>query len=310
MNILITGGNGFLGFNLVKKLLTEGHNIYVFSKNSNNLNSVLKNIKFTSASNKDFILYKKDIEDFSPDIVFHFGWSGGNNHKDTNNISQFYDNVSPSIDLINIIGNLSKKPKFIGVGSFAEYGEQENLIDENTFESPLNLYGLSKLTFKKYSETLCNQYGIKWVWIRPCYVYGPGDVSTRLIPTLINKFLNNQLVKLDKCDVIIDYIYIDDFTNFIYFLALSDYTGVYNICSGEEYELKYIISQLHNLANSESDIIFDDINMKSSVSKYICGNNNKIKIATNINCEVDLKNGLIKTINYYKNERSSNINRQ
>ena len=308
-NILITGGNGFLGFNLVKKLLTEGHNIYVFSKNSNNLNSVLKNIKFTSASNKDFILYKKDIEDFSPDMVFHFGWSGGNSHKDTNNISQFYDNVSPSIDLINIIGNLPKKPKFIGIGSFAEYGTQENLITEDTVELPSNLYGLSKLTFKKYSELLCDQYKLDWVWIRPCYVYGPGDVSTRLIPTIINKFLNNQVVELDRCDVIIDYIYIDDFINFIYNLVLTNNTGVYNICSGKGYELKYIISQLHSLSNSKSDIIFDNTILKSSTLKYICGDNNKIKTTTNIDCEINLKDGLIKTIKYYKNEKPSNINR-
>ncbi len=304
--ILITGGNGFLGSNLVQKLLDEGHDIYVLSRSNINLKDVLNKIKFNFASNKDFSLYREDIHKFSPDIVFHFGWSGGNNYKDTNDVSQFHDNVGYSIELLNILNDLPKKPKFIGVGSFSEYGEQKNIITEEVVELPLNLYGLSKLTFKKYSEMLCNQYGIEWVWIRPCYVYGPKDVSTRLIPTLINKFLTNQLVELDKCNTIIDYIYIDDFTNFIYNLAISNNTGVYNICSGQEYELKYVISQLHSLANSKSNIIFDDEDKKLSNSKYICGSNNKIKKDTNIDCKIDLKTGLIKTINYYNNERSNN----
>ena len=304
--ILITGGNGFLGSNLVKKLLNKGHSIYVLSRSNINLKDVLNDIKFDFASNKDFSLYKKDIYEFSPDMVFHFGWNGGNNYKDINDISQFYDNVGYSIELLNILNDLPKKPKFIGIGSFSEYGEQKNIITEEVLELPLNLYGLSKFTFKKYSEMLCRQYGMEWVWVRPCYVYGPKDVPTRLIPTLTNKFLTNQPVKLDKCDTVIDYIYIDDFIDFIYTLTISNHTGTYNICSGQEYKLKYVISQLYNLVNSKSDIIFEDTNEKLSISKYICGSNEKIKKVTNIDCKIDLKTGLIKTINYYKNERSSN----
>ena len=304
--ILITGGNGFLGSNLVKRLLNKGHSVYVLSRNNINLKDVLDDIKFDFASNKDFSLYKKDIYEFSPDMVFHFGWNGGNNYRDINDISQFYDNIGYSIDLINILNDLPKKPKFIGIGSFSEYGEQKNLITEEVLEAPLNLYGLSKFTFKKYSEMLCKQYGMEWVWVRPCYVYGPKDVSTRLIPTLTNKFLTDQPVKLNKCDTVIDYIYIDDFIDFIYNLTLSNHTGVYNICSGQEYELKYIISQLYDLVNSKSDIIFNNTNEKLSISKYICGSNEKIKKVTNIDFKIDLKTVLIKTINYYKNERSSN----
>ena len=160
---------------------------------------------------------------------------------------------------------MPKKPKFIGVGSFAEYGPQNNIITEDTVELPLNLYGLSKLTFKKYSEMICEQYDIKWIWLRPCYVYGPKDVSTRLIPTLINKFLTNQPVKLDKCDTIIDYIYIDDFIRFIYKLSMSDNIGVYNVCSGKEYELKSIISKLTVTTDVENIEIGDG----SDVDRYV-----------------------------------------
>ena len=306
MNVIITGGNGFLGSNLVRKLLKHKHNIYVLSRNNYNLTDILSDIKFDFCENKDISLYSESIRNFQPDVVLHFGWSGGNNYNDVNSILQFENNVQYSIQLINILKDLPKLPKFIGVGSFAEYGIQTKLISESTNENPANLYGLSKLTFKKYSEILCKLYNIDWVWLRPCYVYGPGDVSTRLIPTTINKFLNHEPINLDKCDTIIDYIYVDDFTKFVYELLLSDNIGVYNICSGIEYELKYIISKIRSLTNSKSIIKFDNIDKKTSVSKYICGDNTKVKNATNMHKTTDLETGLITTINFYKHEASSN----
>jgi dTDP-D-glucose 4,6-dehydratase len=90
---------------------------------------------------------------------------------------------------------------------------------------------------------------------RPCYVYGPNDVKTRLIPTLINKFLNNEEITLDKCDKIIDYIYIDDFTEYVYNLIITQNNGIFNICSGNQYELKDVINLIYTLTYSNSKML-------------------------------------------------------
>ena len=298
MNIIITGGNGYLGSNVARRFLSKNHSVYIFSKNTSNIKDILPKINYHKITDKNPHPLQNEIAKFKPDLVFHFGWSGGNNHNDVNNPTQFYDNVESSITLINILKKLHKKPKFIGVGSFAEYGNQQKLISEDTLESPTNLYGLSKLTVKQYSEMLCKMYNIKWIWIRPCFIYGPGDVSTRLIPTLINKFKNNLPVNLDKCDTLIDYLYIDDFVNFVYDLSISSKEGVYNICSGKEYKLRDIIQLIHNLVSSKSIITFSK-NIKYPFSQYICGDNSKVKSSTNLKSFTDIKEGLIKTIKNY-----------
>ena len=298
MNIIITGGNGYLGSHMARKFLAENHSVYIFSKNTFNIKDILPKIKFHKVTNKNPHPLQNKISKFKPDLVFHFGWSGGNHHNDVHNPIQFYDNVKSSIELINTLKNLHKKPKFIGVGSFSEYGNQQKLINEDTLELPTNLYGLSKLTVKQYSKMLCEMYDIKWTWIRPCFIYGPGDVSTRLIPTLISKFKNNLPVNLDKCDTLIDYLYIDDFINFVYNLSTFSKEGVYNICSGKEYKLKDLIQLIHNLVSSESIITFSK-NIKYPSSQYICGDNNKIKSLTNLKPLIDIKEGLIKTIKSY-----------
>jgi len=274
MKIVVTGANGFIGSNIVKKLSLE-YDVYPIYKDYNN------------------------IINLSPDILIHCGWYGGSNYLYNNDINQFHQNVNTGVELIEILKQIPKKTKFIGFGSFAEFGFKNHIIDENTQESPSDLYGLSKYVFKMYSQMLCEQSNIDWVWVRPCYVYGPGDVSTRLIPTIINKFLNNQEVILDECNKTIDYLYIDDFIEMLHKILKQPATGIYNICSGEKYNLMEIINQIHFLTNSKSNIMFNsDLNRNSP--QYICGNNQKVVNLTNYSPKIDLKEGLIKTINFYK----------
>lgn len=302
MNILITGGNGFLGFNIIKKLLSEGHKIFVFSKDTSNLDIIIDQIQFSYGHTKDLVFFKDDINFFSPDIVIHCGWSGGNSYAELNDLKQIYDNIEPGIEFLKILNQLPKKPKFIGFGSIIEYGKYSIPASELQKETPIDLYGLSKLTFKNYSKMICDLWGIDWVWIRPCYVYGPYDVKTRLVPSLINKFLKGEDVTLDECNKKIDYLYIDDFVNLMYKLIISPHTGVYNICSGKAYNLKEIINTIYLLSNSNSKINFDPSLNRKLASSYVCGDNNKIITTLNIKPQIDIKTGLLKTINHYRNE--------
>jgi|688.fasta_scaffold36867_6 nucleoside-diphosphate-sugar epimerase len=300
MKIAVTGGNGFLGSSIVKKLISENNEVYVFSSSTNNLNLVLHQIKFSYGYTNDIPHFNGELAEFSPDVVIHCGWSGGNNYNDINDLNQFYDNIEPGINLIRMISKLPKKPMFIGLGSFSEYGNFTELVNESSKENPINLYGLSKFTFKNYSKLLCEQNNMKWAWVRPCYIYGPNDVDTRLIPLLIRKFLNGEEVILDECNKTIDYLYIDDFVNYFYSLLLSDEEGVFNICSGIQYNLKNIINEIHKLTNSESRIVFDSELNRKLTSPFICGDNSKILKLTGIQPKTDLTSGLIKTINYFK----------
>ncbi len=284
MKVVITGASGFLGSNLVSKLKQNSQDVLPISRTTTDpLETIAK---------------------YEPDVLVHCAWKGGNNYKDVSDVSQI-SNVLDGIELLRLLASLPKKPKFVGFGSFAEYGDIVNLATEEDFEKPTNMYGLSKLTLKSYSESFCKANDIPWAWIRPCYVYGPGDVSTRLIPSVISKLLANESVHLDSCNKIIDYIYRDDFINFAYSVIMEPSQGVYNLCSGQQYKLRDVIQTIAILLNAEGLVHFHEEVLRTLTSTNICGSNLKVRQLTSFSKLISLEEGLLKTIEYNKNNNKN-----
>jgi nucleoside-diphosphate-sugar epimerase len=143
---------------------------------------------------------------------------------------------------------------------------------------------------------------MKWVWLRPCFTYGPNDKDNRLIPTLIKKFSRNENVELDECKTIIDLTYIKDFTDLTYELIISNHEGIYNVSSGIYQPLKDVILQIHSYLNSSSQIVFNAKNNRILVQYFVSADNSKILKSTKITNLTPLSEGLKQTIEYYKHE--------
>jgi len=296
MKILITGANGFLGSNTLRIALKKGHEIFAISQNNNNIQDLNDKIYFRENRSYDYYNLRKEIVDFCPDAIMHFAWWGGNNYNDINSIDQYNKNIPLSTSLLEISKDCFKKPKFIGIGSFAEYGILSTKAKEDQPELPNSNYGLSKNIIKNISKLFCEQYCMEWSWIRPCYVYGPGDVKTRLIPKTISKLKLDKTIELNSCTSIIDYIYIDDFCDASITIAENSANGIFNICSGNEYTAKSIVKIIADKLNNNSQLIFNAKLDRENFPKYICGSNEKLFRVFNWIPKIGIESGILKTI--------------
>jgi len=278
MKVLITGGNGFLGSNIAKECIQQGYEVTIISRNNTNIQDILKSVTYLQYSESiSYTEHLNKIITISPDVIIHCAWDGGNSYSSVNSLSQFDINIRDGVQLLEIANRLTKKPHFIGFGSFSEYGIIDKKASEIDNLHPITMYGLSKKIFKEISELFCNQNNINWSWIRPCYIYGTNDVQTRLIPITIHKLIRNQVIELDSCDKTIDYLHIEDFRKAMLCILNSHSTGIFNICSGNEYNIKYIIDTISANINHTSDIVYNNNNNRTYTSKYICGDNSKLR---------------------------------
>ena len=305
MKVLITGVNGFLGRNISKNLIDNGHDVFGVSMHCNNLTDIVNKIHFVQCDMNSIDTIIPGIIDFHPDTIIHCAWWGGNNYIDTNSFFQ-YDNNIPALAKLMLIASHLEIKHFIGLGSAAEYGNKNIQIYENFQEDPITLYGTTKTMAKLYTKQICNQDKIKWTWVRPFYTYGPYDVKTRLIPKTILSCLKNENMVLSECKSLADYLYIDDFVNIIHDIVINKHEGIYNICSGDAVQIRSIVEHIKWLTKSSSKIIFDEKLNRSNYPSVIWGNNYKLqKVYGQVN-KTDILTGLEKTIEFYKNENTNN----
>lgn len=270
MRVLITGGNGFLGSHLVHWLVKSRVPCLVLSRHSDRLADVFQSIQFCKLTN-GYTEHAGHIATFAPTHAVHLAWEGGNAYKDVNDVQQFYSNLPDGIDLLRILASLPVRPQFVGVGSFSEYGRLTAPAHETQSDAPVTLYGVAKSTFKTLSQKFCEDHGMSWTWIRPCYIYGPRDVSTRLIPRVVRSLLTQTPVHLDSCNSTLDYLHVDDFCRAMDRVLSTQTPGIVNVCSGIEYKLRDVLSAIVSRVNRPSTLHFDPTKDRTSLSSYTVG---------------------------------------
>lgn len=218
MNILVTGGAGFIGSNIVDRYINEGHNVFVVDNLSTG---------FKINVNKKAKLYVLNLYSDTLDKVFK-----KNNIEVINHYAAQID-VRKSVEdpkfdaQINIEGSLNlfqaavdygvKKIIFASTGG-AIYGEQEIFpADENHPTKPLSPYAISKLAVEKYLYFYKKSYGIDYVILRYANVYGPrqnplGEAG--VVSIFCESMLHNKqpLINGDGKQTR-DYVFIEDVVN-------------------------------------------------------------------------------------------------
>jgi nucleoside-diphosphate-sugar epimerase len=307
--ILVTGGSGFIGSHLVKKLLNDGYEVAITTKYDSvydniRLFNVWKSIKVIECDLRYSNSISK-INDFNPEVIFHLAAY--------NDVKGSFDNYNEALEsnvlgTANLLENLNKYKQFLYISSSEVYGYQRN---NSTFIENMKPFPISPYSIGKYSGELYAQMHMKNLKkpikiLRPFNVFGESQSTKAVIPELIKKFLNNQIVKITKGRQTREFNYVANTVNLLISASKekSFFNQIVNISEGQEISIKSLAKNIKRLSQSNAKLIVGGLperkteiyRMKASIKKM------KEKMLTKK--LVSFEEGLKNTINWYRDEKN------
>lgn len=243
MRIVVTGGLGLIGHNVVKKLESQGHTIAVVDIRTtygiipqSELNYLIgERLKVIKTDR----LYRIDITDVNgidwlfekhkPELVIHLASFP---RQKVVNVNPCLGSRTMSEGLLNLLENCKKHKvqRFFYASSSMVYGDFQDYVSEDAVCRPQGQYGIMKLA----GEWLVKDYqkhGIDYTIFRPSAVYGPLDVEDRVISKFLLTAMRGGVLKVNGVNETLDFTYVDDAANGIVDAVQSDTTKnkTYNI---------------------------------------------------------------------------------
>jgi len=245
MNILVTGGAGFIGSHLVDRLLKDGHKVTVIDNFSTGR---LENLK-----NKGVKLFKQDIcknldavfKKGEFDKVFHLAGLPLIQLSIESPEKTAKAAVNGTLFLLETCLKFSVK-KFIYISSSAIYGDQADLpMIENEIPNPKSPYGIQKLTGEQYCQFFANVHGLETVIFRGFSVYGPRQIpnsSYGVIPRFIQAVKNGQEIIINGDGLQTrDFVFVSDI---IEALVTTAPKGIFNLGSGKNISINDLAKKI------------------------------------------------------------------
>ncbi len=305
MNVLLTGATGFIGSNIAKKLLECNYNVFATCRNTSSFEKCIQFKDIINWINIEAHDWKQQIKNIQPDLLVHVAWSGIDT-ENRNNWEMQIRNFLLSKEFFDLAKEGCVK-KVIALGSQAEYGFYSCPINEETVPKPYEAYGLIKSLTANYLRSLFENSKTEWYWIRIFSVFGEGESTRWLIPTVISKLLKNEPIPLTSCEQQYNYLYIGDLIDQILAIVQcnENKSGIFNLCNSGSIVLKELLAQIANLMGVSQKLLqFGETPYSTGQNMHIEGNNSKFRkhFTKKEEHQFGLTQGLLKTIEYYMEE--------
>jgi len=307
LNILVTGGAGFIGSHLVDKLLSEGHQVVALDNLVNgkkeNLSDAVKypEFKFVEGNILDSntcVSATKNI-----DVVFHLACLGIRHSLH----SPFENHRVNAEGTLNVL-EASKKngiKKFFYISTSEIYGDIKQFpIDENGIPLPKTVYGASKLAGENYAYSYFTCFGMDTTVLRIFNNYGPrahyeGDAGEIIPRSIVNLLYGKAPMIFGDGSVTRDFFYVKDTAAAL--TGLLDIEGlqgqIINIGTGEEITMKHLLEKVIELM--KLNIRIEYLEERPADVPRLWVNPAKFKKITGFNSAFTFEEGLIETINFY-----------
>jgi len=305
MNIVVTGGAGFIGSEIVRQLVNSGNSVLVldnltYSANINSIKPILSKLEFCRIDIANEIELNLALSSRNIDVLIH---CAAETHVD-NSIQGpeifLQTNIIGTFNLIKIAAK--RRFKFIQVSTDEVYGS----IDVGAFTeldrlNPSSPYSASKASGEMMVMSYGKTFGLEFIIVRCANNYGPFQHTEKLIPHFINKLLSDQRVPLYGNGLNYrEWIHVSDCANAIIKVAFEGrINSIYNISSQDSKSNLEVANMLISLLNCDASSIEFVADRLGHDLRYAI-NSKKIQSELGWFPKIDFEAGLRSTIDWYQ----------
>ena len=254
MNILVVGGVGFIGYNVVQKFLAEGHTVSILDSltNYNTYETELHNkkLEYRMSLMQDCKIYQCNIgtdalmvdsafDEQHPDIVINLANVpvAGIAVKDPLMATEA---MTTGLLRLLKLSDLFDVKRFVNISSSMVYGDFEvDPVHEDAVCDPLDIYGNLKLNGERLVRAYTRLHGLEHTIVRPSAVYGPAGNEMFVVTKFLRAAMAGGEINIMGEETALDFTYVSDITEGIYLAATKDAGAnqTFNITAGKKRSL-------------------------------------------------------------------------
>jgi UDP-glucose 4-epimerase len=302
--VLVTGGGGFIGSHLTRRLVALGAQTAVLTK----YNSLIDNVRLADVWN-DVRVIEADIRNadslqqiagFRPEIIYHLAAY--------NHVGDSFTHVNEALDCnvrgtANVIEAYRDYERFVYTSTSEVYGHQEDVpFEEDMCPSPVSPYSVGKYGGELYCRMRMEQGDGRIVVLRPFNAYGPYQSPRAIIAEMILTCLKGETVRSTEGKQTRDFNFVGDLVDGFVLAGVQEGAlgQVINVGSGMEISIRDLITEIHRLTGERSTLEIGALDYRPTEIWRMSAANARAKALLGWSPKVDFRDGLEATVEWYR----------
>ncbi len=307
MNILVTGGAGFIGSHIVDQFVQECHRVSVIDNLSTGKRKQVHReavfYKLDVCSRRVEQVFKKE----HPAMIVHMAAQMNVRKSTEDPVFDADVNILGTLRLLELAVRYGARKILFASSGGAVYGEQETFpASESHPTRPLSPYGISKLTCEYYLEYYRHVAGLKSVALRFANVYGPRQNSAGeagVVAIFTQNLLTGEQARINGTGFQTrDYVYVGDVVEAVRAVFAPHVEGIFNVGTGVETSVNEMFTQLKKMTNSTCHAIHGPAKKGEQMRSVLDAS--KLEKETEWAPNVFLSEGLNETVTFFQQQKS------